>query len=181
MNGLLSRLSMLGLVLALAGCAKTPLIEGNDAFVSGDFEAAEATWLPLAANGDVDAQHNLGVLHHHLGDTVAAARWWRSAAEQQFVPSMRSLARLELANGDRTAAVALFHRAARWGDVESVSALEVLGEPVPGADLWRGRMEQLRQQQRLAALRLDHRMSSLDSNDWWEPWNRLDEREGAAD
>jgi TPR repeat protein len=164
--------------MVLAGCAPSPLIVGNDAFRSGDFETAEAQWSTLADAGNVDAQHNLGVLYLHQGDTAAAARWWQAAADREFVPSMRSLARLELAAGDRAAAVALFHRAARWGDAEAVSVLKALDAPVPRADLWRAQVEQARQQQRIAAQRLDER---LDSNQWWTPWNRVVEQPTMAD
>jgi TPR repeat protein len=164
--------------MVLAGCAPSPLIVGNEAFRSGDFEAAEAQWTTLAGAGNVDAQHNLGVLYHHQGDTAAAARWWQAAADREFVPSMRSLARLELAAGDRAAAVALFHRAARWGDAEAVSVLQALDVPVPPADLWLAQVEQVRQQQRIAAQRLDER---LDSNEWWTPWNRVVEQPTMAD
>lgn len=172
---------MTALALLLTGCAKSPLIEGNEAFRSGDIAAAEASWLPLAIDGDVDAQHNLGVLNAHLGDSAAAAHWWRLAAVQEFVPSMRSLARLELAAGERASAIALFQRAARWGDSEAAAALESLDAKVPNADLWLARAEQVRQQQRIAAQRLDRRFERLDSNEWWEPWNRFDEQAALAD
>ncbi|GEM_PF-6509033 len=175
-----SPLVMSALVLVLAGCAKSPLIEGNEAFRSGEFETAGATWLPLAIDGDVDAQHNLGVLNAQLGDSAAAAHWWGLAAAQEFVPSMRSLARLELAAGKRATAIALFQRAARWGDSEAAAALESLDAPVPNADLWLARAEQVRLQ-RIAAQRYDRRFERLDSNEWWEPWNRFDEQAALAD
>lgn len=172
--------AMTALVLMLTGCAKSPLIEGNEAFRSGDVAAAEASWLPLAVDGDVDAQHNLGVLNAHLGDSAAAAQWWRLAAAQEFVPSMRSLARLELASGHRATAIALFRRAARWGDHEAAAALESLDAPVPNADFWLARVEQVRQQ-RIAAQRHGRRFERLDSNEWWEPWNRFDGQAALAD
>lgn len=162
------------LMTSLAGCASSPLLEGNDAFVQGDFQAAEAQWRPLAEAGNVDAQHNLGVLDHRLGNDDQARNWWRSAVAQEFVPSMLALASLEMSSGRPAEAIALYRRAARWADPNAVAALEALDQPVPHADLWLAEEEQARQRQRLAAQRFDHRIQGLDSNEWWTPWNRVD-------
>jgi TPR repeat protein len=121
--------------LLLAGCGKSSLIKGNEAFRNGDHAAAESHWLAPAEAGDVDAQHNLGVLALERGDLVKAAAWWQKAVAREFVPSMRALARLELAAGRDRAAVALYHRAARWGDEQAIEVLEALGEAIPAADL----------------------------------------------
>ncbi|WP_376696190.1 SEL1-like repeat protein [Wenzhouxiangella sp. EGI_FJ10305] len=121
--------------MLLAGCGKSSLVKGNEAFLSGDYASAEAQWRELAGTGDADAQHNLGVFELHRGDAVAAARWWKQAVAQEFEPSMLALARLELMSGRRDAAVSHFRRAARWGNGRAVAALEKLGEPVPQADL----------------------------------------------
>ncbi len=59
-----------------------------DAYQRGDYAAAYREWLPLAEEGDVEAQFNLGILYD-LGQGVAqnkmmAAAWYRKSAEQGF-------------------------------------------------------------------------------------------------
>ncbi|WP_376696203.1 hypothetical protein [Wenzhouxiangella sp. EGI_FJ10305] len=122
-------------VTLLAGCGKSSLIKGNEAFRSGDYASAESHWRELAKAGGADAQHNLGVLELHRDDAAAAARWWQQAVAQEFVPAMLALARLELMSGRRDAAVSHYRRAARWGNDRAASTLEALGEPAPPADL----------------------------------------------
>lgn len=127
----------------LAGCGNSALLKGNEAFRSGDYQAARAHWEGPAENAVVGAQHNLGVLNAQLGDLEAAATWWRQAVAQEFVPSMLALGKLELARGEPKSAHALFHRAARWSNSEAIAALEAMNKPVPDADLWRTRMRSL--------------------------------------
>ena len=145
------------LALVLAGCGTSPLIEGNSAFRSGDYATAEARWTALAETGDVDAQHNLGVLALHRDDPAEAASRWRSAAAQEFVPSLLALARLELANDRPAQAVAFYQRAARWGSSEAIEALQRLDAPVPHADLWLASARRFEERQRLAARQLERR------------------------
>lgn len=143
--------------LALSGCGTTPLIEGNDAFRSGDYTSANARWTPLAEAGDVDAQHNLGVMALHRDDPESAALWWRAAAAREFIPSMLALARLELSNERPQHAVALYQRAARWGNPEAIEALESMDAAVPHADLWRAAARRFEARQRLVARQLERR------------------------
>jgi ATP-dependent protease ClpP protease subunit len=67
---------------ALAG----PYEEGITAYDQGRFDTAFALWIPLAEQGHVAAQFNLGVLFEKgLGvaqDYAEAARWYMKAAEQ---------------------------------------------------------------------------------------------------
>lgn len=142
-------------VVLLAGCGKSSLIKGNEAFRSGDHTLAELQWRELAEAGDADAQHNLGVLEFSRGDADAAARWWQQAVAQEFVPSMLALARLELMSGRRDAAVSHYLHAARWGNDSAASALEALGEPVPHADLRMAYVEHLEYQQERTRRELD--------------------------
>lgn len=139
MAGIISIKKWLGLLgvclVLLAGCGKSSLIKGNEAFRDGNYASAELQWLELARAGDADAQHNLGVLELHRGDTATAVQWWQQAVAQEFVPSMLALARLELMSGRRAAAVSHYMHAARWGNDQAASALETLGESVPIADL----------------------------------------------
>lgn len=144
----------------LAGCGTLPLLKGNEAFHEGEFAVAEAQWKPLAETGDFHAQHNLGVLYKILDDSESAAFWWQRAAEQDFVPSMLELAALKLAEGEHEAAVALFWRAARWGNADAVASLEALNRPVPRADLFFAEMRRLQLREAGMAWRNDRRRSA---------------------
>lgn len=68
---------------------------GLTAYQQGDFNGAIDAWLPLAAEGDVTAQFNLGQLYR-LGKGVAqddaqAVRWYRRAALQGHPMAMHNL------------------------------------------------------------------------------------------
>lgn len=153
--------AMLFVAALLAGCGASPLLQGNDAFRNGDFETAEAHWQPLAEAGDVDAQHNLGILHRHRGEPARAAQWWERAAADEFVPSMLELGHLRLAEGEIDAALAMYRRAARWGNDDAAAVLEALGQPVPNADLLMARM----QHTRLATVRAGGPVDRPDPNE----------------
>jgi TPR repeat protein len=67
-----------------------------DAYQRGDYAAAYREWLPLAEEGDAEAQYNLGNLYY-LGQGVAqskvtAATWYRRSAEQGFAEAQYNLA-----------------------------------------------------------------------------------------
>lgn len=139
----------------LAGCGKSPLLKGNEAFLDGDYAAAEAQWRSLADGGHVHAQHNLGVLEAHLGNVEAAESWWLRAVARDFVPSMLELGELRLAAGDVDGAEALYRRAARWGNSEGAAVLEALGKPIPREDLSLARLRHLDARQDRIARELD--------------------------
>jgi TPR repeat protein len=74
-----------------------------DAYQRGDYAAAYWEWLPLAEEGDAEAQFNLGILYD-LGQGVAqsmvkAASWYRKSAEQGFTAAQYNLA-VSFANGE---------------------------------------------------------------------------------
>ncbi len=76
---------------------------GYDAYQRGDYGAAYDAWLPLAEEGDAEAQFNLGILYD-LGQGVAqskarAAAWYGSSAGQGFAAAQYNLA-VMLANGE---------------------------------------------------------------------------------
>lgn len=142
-------------IMLLAGCGKSSLIKGNEAFRSGDYASAESQWRELAEVGDAGALHNLGVLEFHRGETAAAARWWQQAVDQEYVPSMLALARLELMSGRRDAAVSHYRRAARWGNDRAASTLETLGETTPPADLRMAYLKRLEYRQERTNRELD--------------------------
>ncbi len=144
----------------LSGCGTAPLVKGVDAFHDGDLAAAEAYWQPLAEDGNVHAQHNLGVLYKAGGDLQTAAFWWAQAVDGQFVPSMLELGALKLIDGKDDAAEALYRRAARWGNADAIAALEALEKPVPRADLFLAEMRRLEVRQARMAWRSDRRRSA---------------------
>ena len=60
--------------------------KGFAAAQSGDYVTALQGWRPLAEQGDVDAQYNLGVMYDNgwgvLQDYAEAMKWYRLAADQ---------------------------------------------------------------------------------------------------
>ena len=89
----------LGLLLALSGQAMggsdDDLLEAARLHRIGETDQSLAIWQRLAMQGQVDAQYNLGVVHHH-GDGVkqdfaAAMRWYARAAEQGDIPAQRAI------------------------------------------------------------------------------------------
>jgi len=69
---------------------------GVDAYNQGDYATALKEWRPLAEQGDVDAQFNLGVMYD-MGHGVPpqdygeAVRWYRLAAEQGYASAQVNL------------------------------------------------------------------------------------------
>lgn len=150
----------------LSGCGTAPLVKGVEAFHDGDLAVAEAHWQPLAEDGNVHAQHNLGVLYKAEGDLQTAAFWWAQAIAGQFVPSMLELGVLNLVEGERDEAAAIFRRAARWGNADAIAALEALEKPVPRADLFLAEMRRLESSQARMAWRSDRRRSAEEQQEF---------------
>lgn len=124
----------------LQGCATSQLDRGNAAFERGDFESAEAMWVPLAERGDARAQYNLAILNEkpragRQADRDRAEAWYRAAAERGYLPAMTRLANLHRFRGEDDAALALYTLAARLGSDDATEALRAWGRPVPSADL----------------------------------------------
>jgi hypothetical protein len=71
---------------------------GMEAYKSGDYATAREKWRPLAEQGMVEAQFNLGLLLKNgqgaPPDPVEAARWFLAAAEQGFRKAQFNLAEL---------------------------------------------------------------------------------------
>jgi len=64
------------------------------AFDAGDYETSYKLWLPLAEQGNAEAQNYVGI-HHYLGlgvnrDLMAAAKWYGLAARQGYVDAQRN-------------------------------------------------------------------------------------------
>ena len=83
------RIIGLTLCLSLAGAAggfAQDFEKGLEAYEKGDYATALREWIPLAEQGDADAQNNLGLMYRNgLGvtqDYKEAVKWARKAAQQ---------------------------------------------------------------------------------------------------
>jgi len=69
--------------------------EGVAAYNRGDYATAVEEWLPIAEQGDADAQSNLGFMYHNgegvPKDYAVAVRWYRLAAEQGHASAQYNL------------------------------------------------------------------------------------------
>lgn len=99
------------LVAALAptvSAART-VVDGIEAYRSGDYEKAREIWVPLAEKGDAKALFNLGVLYDEgLGvprDPEKARQFWEKAAERGLLTATHNLALIDIEQaGDDDAA-----------------------------------------------------------------------------
>lgn len=89
------------------------------------YETSLKVWLPLAADGDAQAQTYVGQIYEKgLGrqaDYAKAAEWYRKAADQNFPPAQTALAMLYergliAGRADPIAALNLYRQAARLAD-----------------------------------------------------------------
>ena len=84
--------------LAAAPAHAGPFDDGIDAYYQNDFAKALRLWLPLAEDGNPNAQNNLGAMHENgqgiAADMQEAARWYRRAAEQAHTDAQMNLGRL---------------------------------------------------------------------------------------
>ena len=82
-------------VHALLAASAESFQRGWDAYDQGDYGQAVRLWLPLAEQGHVNAQINLGVMydngHGVPQDAARAARWYRAAARQDSVIAQYNL------------------------------------------------------------------------------------------
>ena len=69
--------------------------QGFEATTRGDYQTAFKLWLPLAEQGNVNAQFNLGVMYANgrgvKQDDIEAVKWYRTAAEQGHAPAQALL------------------------------------------------------------------------------------------
>ncbi|HHF3866549.1 TPA: tetratricopeptide repeat protein [Haemophilus influenzae] len=60
--------------------------QGLTAYEQSDYQTAFKLWLPLAEQGNADAQFNLGLMYYNgrgvKQDDFEAVKWYRKAAEQ---------------------------------------------------------------------------------------------------
>ena len=95
------KLVLAAFFLALAGCSghsqrdAANYQEGVDAYAKGNFAVALEKFKPLAENGNIQAQFNLGVMHRQgqglPQDDKEAVKWWSKAAEQGHVEAQDNL------------------------------------------------------------------------------------------
>jgi TPR repeat protein len=88
---------LLTALLALSG-VRADFTAGLEAYRSGDFQGALAEWMPLAEQGQVEAEFNVGLLYFHgrgvEADHASAAEWYRRAAEQGYARAQYELGQL---------------------------------------------------------------------------------------
>ena len=108
--------------------------KGLTAYNNGDYATALKEWKPLAEEGDVDAQYNLGVLYDK-GDGVPqdykeAVRWYKLAAEQGVAEAQFNLGNMyydgQGVSVDYKEAVRWFTLAAEQGDVDAQYNLDLI-------------------------------------------------------
>lgn len=103
------------LALLAAGRAAADFDAGFTAYLSGDYKTAFQSWLPLAQEGDADAEFGIGMLYERgegvPPDLAEAARWYLKAAQQDHALAQTSLASMY----ERGRGVAQsFREAAKW-------------------------------------------------------------------
>lgn len=108
-----------GLILA-ATPALADVKTGVDAWSRGDHAAAVKEWMGPAANGDPDAQFNLGQANK-LGrgvpqDIKRAEAWYRKAAENGHIKAADTLGLLLFQDGRKEEAVPFLQASAERGD-----------------------------------------------------------------
>lgn len=131
----------------VGGCAIPPLNQAHELFQKHEYGRAATIWNPLANDGDPYAQHGLGLLWEFgLGKTpknpTQAAHWYLKAARQNHIASMVRLSIIQRQLGFETAATAWATLAARWNDDKAIKLLQEWAQPIPVADLYRGRLIQ---------------------------------------
>jgi hypothetical protein len=119
-----------------AAPAAADVKKGVDAWQAGNFVAAVAEWRPLAAQGDADAQFNMGQAYK-LGrgvpmDMRIAQGWYQKAAEQGHGQAQSILGLILFQSGDRAAAMPWIKKGAENGDPR---AQYVLGTALFNGDL----------------------------------------------
>lgn len=115
------------LLFACTAETSPSLRAGQVAFAKGDYETSLEEWLPLAEQGHVVAQANIGYLYNTgygvPQNYAEAAKWYRKAAEQEYAETKFNLG-LMYQNGegvpaDRVMALMWYSLAAEQGYEEA--------------------------------------------------------------
>ena len=94
------RAAVFSIAVALSGSmvAAQYFDKGMAAAQAGDYATALKEWQPLADQGNVSAQNNLGVMYQSgkgvLKDEAEAVRWYRLAAEQGYASAQVNLGKM---------------------------------------------------------------------------------------
>ncbi len=112
-------------LLSFSYCYAQNYNDGLQAYKSGNYRQALEIWLPLAKNGDADAQYKIGLIYD-LGksleeDDIEAAKWYRLAADQGHDWARAKLAALENENLRENDA----RKSALLKEAEAQAAMEV--------------------------------------------------------
>ena len=133
---------LLALLLGIQTLAIAGLSEGVTAFEAKDYATALKEFVPLANQGNAQAQYNLGVMYNNgqgvPKDEAQAVAWYRKAAEQGNAVAQNSLGFM-YDNGrgvpkDEAQAVAWYRKAAEQGYAMAQFNLGVMyanGQGVP--------------------------------------------------
>ncbi len=124
----------LGLFLVVSSSAAVSakdIDKAMAAYHAGNFAAALEELLPLARQGHVLAQYNVGVTYDEgLGDYAEAAKWYRRAAEQGDPMAQTNLGHMyDSGDGvpqDHAEAVNWYRLAAKQGDTYAQSTLGLM-------------------------------------------------------
>jgi len=111
--------------------------KGLKAYQSGDYKTALAEWTPLAEQGHVIAQYNLGYFYDEgLGvpeNDKKATGWYTKAADQGNILAQKQLGDMYLHAGNSRAAAKWITKAAEQGDASSqlnLGAMYYIGDGV---------------------------------------------------
>jgi len=140
-----TQMSALWLLVALAGLTTQVWADfdaGWRAYERGDYATALREWLPLAQQGDADAQRNLGLMYEKgegvPQDYAQAVQWYRWAAEQGHANAQFFLGRMynkgEGVPQDYAQGVQWYRRAAEQGNADAQNNLGLMydtGQGVP--------------------------------------------------
>ena len=122
------------LTSGVAVASATGFDMGLRAFAAGDFKAALAQWIPLAEQGHVIAQNNVGVMYAKGNGVIendnTAVVWLTLAAEQGFAEAQYELggmyARGEGVSSDTKTALKLLTLAAEQGFAEAQASVGLM-------------------------------------------------------
>ena len=110
----LFRALAVGMILA-GPLAAQDYYKGFAAWQAGDYATALQEWLPLAEQGDAEAQFNLGFFYDSgngvLQDYAEAVKWYRLAAEQGYAKAQLNLGRMY---GNGNGALQDYAEAFKW-------------------------------------------------------------------
>ena len=89
-------LASAAIVFALTGTAQAQDFQkGLTAYRAGDYSTALKEWRPLAQQGDVNVQFNLGLMYRRgqgvPQDNKEAAKWYRKASDQGIASAQNNL------------------------------------------------------------------------------------------